>query len=120
MTRPLAVGDVLLVSLPVHTPAGHEQEGLRPAVVVAAPALEMRYPLVIIVPLTTQSGPWTERNPAVYPSLSAGTGGLTRSSVVLIDQVRALDLRRAPAYIGSLAPEEVARSQAGLRLLFGL
>jgi len=102
----VAAGDVLSITLPTHDPEGHEQEGVRPAVVVGVPQGYMRYPVVIVVPLTTQSGLWVARNPALYQSLPPGAGGIPRASTVLIDQVRAVDIRRVRAYIGTL--EEAA------------
>jgi mRNA interferase MazF len=65
----------------------------------------LRYPVVIVVPLTTQSGPWTKKNPNLYRHLPAGAGGIPQDSIALLDQVRALDVRRVNAYLGSLEPE---------------
>jgi mRNA interferase MazF len=48
----IAQGDVLVVALPSHEPKGHEQEGYRPAIVVGVPKGEVRYPVVIAIPLT--------------------------------------------------------------------
>lgn len=55
--RAAVPGDVLLIALPSHDPKGHEQEGLRPAIVVGIPRGPVRYPVVIVVPLTSKSGP---------------------------------------------------------------
>ncbi|HAG08004.1 MAG TPA: hypothetical protein DCK87_00305 [Desulfotomaculum sp.] len=46
-------GDILLIALPSHDPSGHEQEGVRPAIAVGVPQGHVRYPVVIVVPLTT-------------------------------------------------------------------
>ena len=62
----------------------------------------MRYPVVIVVPLTTRSSPWAKRNPALYLPLPPGAGGIPRASIVLIDQVRTVDARRVRAYLGTL------------------
>ncbi|MBE3588159.1 MAG: type II toxin-antitoxin system PemK/MazF family toxin [Thermoanaerobacteraceae bacterium] len=102
----VAVGDTLLIALPSHDPRGHEQEGVRPVIVVGVPQGPMRFPVVIVVPLTTRSGPWANRNPALYLTLPPGAGGIPRASTVLIDQVRAVDARRVRAYLGTL--EEAA------------
>ncbi len=56
--RAVVAGDVLVVRLPLHRPQGHEQEGRRPVVVAAVPRGTLRYPVVIVIPLTTQLGPW--------------------------------------------------------------
>lgn len=92
MVRELVAGDVLLITFPVHVPGGHEQEGQRPAVVVAVPPSPLRFPVVIVAPLTSQAGPWADQNPALYPGLPLGSGGLTRNSIALLDQIRAVDV----------------------------
>lgn len=117
--RNLQRGDVVLVALPNSRPQGREQQGLRPAIVVGIPPGETRYLVVVVVPLTTQSGDWVERNTAMYPQLEAGVGGLTQNSIVLLDQVRAVDARRITRYLGTLSPQEYAAIRAGLQQLFG-
>ncbi len=46
--HPIKIGDVLLVALPRHFPLGHEQEGMRPSIVVGLPRRlgKPRYPNV--------------------------------------------------------------------------
>lgn len=98
----------------------HEQQGVRPAIVVGTPSGETRYLLVVIAPLTTKMGQWVEQNPALYPRLPANTGGLTKASIVLLDQVRAIDAQRIIKYIGSLTSKEYAPVAVGLNQLLGL
>lgn len=95
-------GDVILLSFPKHNPQGHEQEGLRPAIVIALSTNNVRYPVAIVVPLTTQDGEWADKNSLLYKRIIAGTAGLTKDSIALIDQIRAIDLQRATSYIGRL------------------
>ncbi|MBX6377719.1 MAG: type II toxin-antitoxin system PemK/MazF family toxin [Clostridia bacterium] len=116
----LEPGDVLLVHLPGHVPLGHEQEGARPAVVLGVPPEPVRFGVIIVAPATTSAGRWARRNPLIYPSLPAGAGGLPRPSIVLLDQVRALDLRRTVEYLGTLAPAELEMLRRGLRALLHL
>lgn len=66
----------------------------------------MRYPVAVVVPLTTQFGDWTRKNPALYPIIQAGTAGLPQKSVVLCDQIRAVDIQRVIGYLGSLSIAE--------------
>lgn len=112
---------MLLVALPSQELGGREQEGLRPAVVVGVPeeAGAPRFPVSIVAPLTTREGAWSERSPELYPRLQAGSGGLRRDSVVLLDQVRSLDIGRVRGYLGSLEEEELDPMRAGLRRMFG-
>ena len=107
-----------MLMFPVHHPPGHEQEGSRPAVVVAVPIGPTRFPVVLVVPLTTQAREWTDRNPALYPRLDAGSGGLIHPSVALLDQVRAVDARRLATYLGTLSRAAYAPIHRGLRMLF--
>jgi len=114
----LLCGDVVLVALPNHRPQGREQEGQRPAVIVGLPLGAIRYPIVLIAPLTTATGTWVTENPLLYPEVMAGVGGLTRSSIVLLDQIRAIDARRVVAYLGSLPTEHYQPIREGLEVLF--
>ncbi len=117
-----APGDILTALFPTHQPPGREQEGQRPAVVVGLPdRLGLtRFATVVVVPLTTdRNQPWALRNPRLYPRLAAGTGGLPRPSIVLLDQVTALDQSRLLGYIGSLTSPQFAPIDTGLRGIFG-
>lgn len=113
----LARGDVVILALPTHAPRGHEQQGTRPAVVVGVLWGEVRYPMVAIAPLTTQSGSWALSNPSLYPRLEAGAGGLPQSSIVLLDQMRGLDTRRVLEYLGTLTWDQYAPIFEGLMQL---
>jgi len=102
MSSKITVGDVLLLSLPAHSPRGHEQEGKRPGIVIAIPEEPVRYPVIIIVPLTTKKGNWALQNPKLYKEIPAGNGGLSKDSIALIDQVCAVDCRRIVSLIGTI------------------
>jgi len=102
----LKCGDVVFIDLPFHNPKGREQEGRRPAVIIGVPLGDVRYPVVVVVPLTTQFGGWAKKNPALYPIIQAGTAGLPQKSVVLCDQIRAVDIQRVIGYLGSLSIDE--------------
>ena len=118
MSRKLRKGDIVLVALPDHMPSLHEQQGLRPALIVGIPPGETRYLLAIVAPMTTQIGEWAKLNPKIYPVLSAGMGNLKKDSVVLLDQIRAVDMRRITKYFGSLSAAEYELIAAGLSELF--
>ncbi|MBC7542390.1 MAG: type II toxin-antitoxin system PemK/MazF family toxin [Candidatus Sericytochromatia bacterium] len=116
----LVAGDVAWAIFPEHVPGGHEQEGRRPAVIVAVPDRPTRYPILWVAPVTTRQGPWQTANPQCYPGLQAGAGGLPRPSFVLLDQLRAIDASRLSEFIGTLPGEDFGRIVAGLRLLLRL
>lgn len=119
MTNAFSVRDVVLVDFPIHIPSGREQQGQRPAVVVALPSVTgaARFSLVVVVPTTTQSGEWVTQNPTLYPRLQAGCGGIRRDSIVLLDQIRALDARRVLRYRGTLTTEQYQPIEDGLRAM---
>lgn len=72
-------------------------------VIVEAPTGQTRFPVVVVVPLTTQAREWTDHNPTLYPQLDAGNGGLICPSVAMLDQVRAVDAVRLTTYPGTLS-----------------
>ncbi len=84
----LAPGDVVEVALGRVLPPGHEQAGTRPAVAVGLPQPPLRYPVLLVVPLTTLHGVWADANRRVHPELAAGAAGLHAHSVALCDQIR--------------------------------
>ena len=116
-------GDVLLAELPVQVPTGFEQQGKRPVIVVGLPETlgKSRFPMLVVVPLTTASGSWRAAAPKLYPKLAKGAGGLARDSTVLLEQIRGLDARRVSGYLGRLTASEYALVKEGLRtmLAFG-
>ncbi|WP_164928909.1 type II toxin-antitoxin system PemK/MazF family toxin [Gloeobacter violaceus] len=115
--RPLRIRDIVVVQFPKHMPRGREQEEERPAIIVGIPSQlgEPRFSMLIVVPLTTsREQNWAAACPRLYPKLAAGTGGLPRESVVLIDQVRSVDRLRLLRFIGSLTLEDYEPILAGL------
>lgn len=119
----LLPGDLVSLEFPAHMPAGHEQEGYRPAVVVGVPSLAgpVRFPMVFVAPLTTDRGqPWANAHRALYPSLAAGTGSLPAASIVLADQVRAVDLSRIKVRRGTLPKVDLVQVAAAIDRALGL
>lgn len=114
----LVVGDIVTALFPVHDPAGHEQQGYRPAVVVGVPAVlgSPRFPVVVLAPLTTdRDQEWARTSPALYPRFPEGTADLRSPSLCLLDQMRALGLERLRAYRGALSAEEYEPIREGLK-----
>lgn len=105
----LQIGDVITAKFPSQNPSGREQEGYRPAIVVGIPSRlgELRFPLVFVVPMTTDRGQdWAANSPDLYVRFSIGIAGLKSPSIALLDQVRAIDISRIVAYRGSLTPQQ--------------
>jgi mRNA interferase MazF len=97
-------------------PTGHEQLGDRPYVIVAVPSRlhRLRYPMVIMAPLTTAQLPAQ----VLYPRLEVGTAGLRAASTVLLDQIIAMDPKRIRRYVGKLEPSAYLPIEEGIRRLF--
>ena len=108
-------GTVVLVEL---DPAiGHEQRGVRPCIVVSDPTVnaDQRFPLIAVVPVTGTPG-----EGSLYPELSPGKSGLTKTSYALVDHVRSIDKRRIRRVFGRVTEGELASIDQGLELFFGL
>jgi mRNA interferase MazF len=123
MMRSLQFGDVLNVRLPSQDPRGHEQEGFRPAIVVGLPGQvgKLRFPLVLVVPVTTDRGQdWAREAPLLYLRFAAGSGGLRSASIALLDQLRCVDVKRIVDFRGSLSEAETARLRQTLKQIFDL
>lgn len=108
-------GTLVLVEL--DPTVGHEQRGVRPCVVVSAPAVnaDQRFPLVAVVPVTGTPG-----QGALYPALQPGQSGLVKPSWALVDQLRSVDKRRIRRRFGQVQPAELAAIDNGLSLFLGL
>jgi mRNA interferase MazF len=108
-------GTIVLVEL--DPTVGHEQHGTRPCVVVSDPAVntDQRFPLVAIIPVTGTPG-----EGALYPTLSRGNSGLTKTSYALIDHLRSVDKRRIRRVFGRITKGELAALDQGLELFLGL
>ena len=96
---------------------GHEQRGQRPCIAVSDPAVNVhqRFPLIAVVPVTATPG-----DGALYPRLSPGTSGLTKTSYALIDQLRSIDKRRVRRVFGQVADDEMSKIDQGIELFLGL
>jgi mRNA interferase MazF len=83
--------------------AGHEQAGVRPALVVSPAAYNSKTSLMLCCPMTTR----TKGYPFEVPM------GASRTSAVLADQVKSLDwVERKAKFKGRAAPAELAAVRA--------
>jgi mRNA interferase MazF len=76
---------------------------------------DQRFPLIAIVPLTGSPG-----EGSLYPVLSPGKSGLTKTSFALIDHLRSIDKRRIRRVFGRVTKEELDAVDQGLELFLGL
>lgn len=114
----LEPGMVTFADLGSMDPTGHGQAGSRPCIVVGNPAMVCapRFRMVLVAPMTTAELPAC----SLYPRLAAGQGGLAREGTAMLDQVRAIDLRRLRFVIGRLEPEAYRPIADGLRAILQL
>ena len=111
----LSRGMVVLVTL--DPTFGHEQQGVRPCVVVTDPEVleDQSFPMLCVVPITRTRG-----EGALYPALIPGRSGLLVQSYALVDQVRSVDKRRVSRVYGRINQDELTMIEEGLRLFLGL
>ena len=109
-------GDVYLLRL---DPAeGSEQRGTRPAVVVSRDAINRASPVIVVCPLTD-----ARHLPRPYPSdvpVEASESGLTKNSVVLTGQIRAVAKIRLLRRLGELRPDTMRQIEQALKITLHL
>ena len=84
---------------------GSEQGGVRPVLIVQNDVGNRHSPTVIAAAITSKQD---KTNLPTHIGIKAGTGGLTRDSVVLLEQVRTLDKRRLRGEGGADRPRRTA------------
>ena len=99
----MKVGDIYLVEIPVS--GGHEQQGVRPAIIVQTSENIDKVPTVLIVPFTTQIR--AANFPFTFIVEPDSINNLTLTSFALVFQLRAIDKKRLKNKIGSLKPDDI-------------
>lgn len=109
-------GEVFMANLePVE---GSEQGGTRPVVVVSRDALNKVSPVVVVCSITDAAN-----KKKVYPShvrVPAGAGGLTMDSIVVCEQVRAINKTRLRRQLGSFDRAVMTSIEAALKITLDL
>ena len=96
---------------------GSEQGGIRPVLIVQNNVGNRHSPTVIAAAITSQTG--KARLPT-HIELSARTYGLSRDSVILLEQVRTIDKRRLKERMGCIDEGLMNRVDNALQVSFGL
>jgi mRNA interferase MazF len=94
---------VIFVEIPAS--GGHEQQGVRPAIIVQTSENIDRFPTVLIVPFTTQIK--ASNFPFTFVVEPDSTNNLTSTSVALVFQLRAIDKKRLKNKLGSLSTDDM-------------
>lgn len=108
-------GDIIYADLsPV---IGSEQGGIRPVLVIQNDIGNKYSPTVIVAAITSQI------NKAKLPThveINAEEYGITKDSVILLEQVRTIDKKRLKERVGHLSDELMRQVDQGLQISFGL
>jgi mRNA interferase MazF len=109
-----ARGDVWTVNFdPV---IGHEQGGVRPALIVSVNVMnESPAGLLFVAPITG-----TDRGIMAHVRIPQQEAGLTKASVILTDQVRSISVRRLGRKLGRVSSSTMTEVEQRLAFLLGL
>ncbi len=108
-------GDIYYADLsPV---VGSEQGGVRPVLIIQNDVGNRFSPTVIAAAITSQK---SKANLPTHIMLQAEKTGLTRDSIVLLEQIRTLDKHRLKERMGRLDHNAMNRVDQALSISFGL
>lgn len=96
---------------------GSEQGGVRPVLIVQNDVGNKFSPTVIAAAITSQRD---KNNLPTHIEVNAQTCGLSKDSVVLLEQVRTIDKRRLKERMGSLDTSDMGKVNQALSVSFGL
>ena len=107
-------GEVWLVDF--GEPAGREQSGRRPAVVVSADSLnESRAGVVVVVPITT-----AYRGLPSHVEIDRGRSGLDEVSYAKCEDVKSISEQRLIGQLGTMGDDPMFQAARALRFLLDL
>ena len=108
-------GDLFFADLsPV---VGSEQGGVRPVLVVQNDVGNKYSPTIIVAAVTSQT---SKAKLPTHVELTASQGGLSKNSVVLLEQLRTIDKQRLKERIGSLSDSQMPIVDAALGVSLGI
>ena len=108
-------GDIFYADLsPV---VGSEQGGTRPVLIVQNDTGNRHSPTVIAAAITSQTG--KARLPT-HINIPGGSVGLSKDSVILLEQIRTIDKRRLREHMGHLDEKQMHQVDDAIAVSFGL
>ena len=108
-------GDIYYADLsPV---VGSEQGGVRPVLIIQNNVGNRFSPTVIAAAITSQN---SKANLPTHIRLYADDSGLSKDSVVLLEQIRTLDKKRLKEKMGTLNSYDMYKVDEALSISFGL
>ncbi len=96
---------------------GSEQGGIRPVLIVQNDIGNRHSPTVIAAAITSRLD---KAKLPTHISLDAASCGLSRDSIVLLEQIRTIDKRRLKDRMGSIDHDSMDRVDNALSISFGL
>ena len=108
-------GDIFYADLsPV---IGSEQGGTRPVLIVQNDTGNRHSPTVIAAAITSQT---SKARLPTHINIAGGSVGLSKDSIILLEQVRTIDKRRLREHMGRLDDAHMAMVDNALAVSFGL
>ena len=108
-------GDIFYADLsPV---VGSEQGGTRPVLIVQNDTGNRHSPTVIAAAITSQTG--KARLPT-HINIAGGSVGLSKDSVILLEQIRTIDKKRLREHMGHLDEQHMMMVDDAIAVSFGL
>lgn len=96
---------------------GSEQGGIRPVLIVQNDVGNRHSPTVIAAAITSQK---EKAKLPTHITLEASSCGLTKDSIVLLEQIRTIDKKRLKDRMGELNPTAMTKVDNALQISFGL
>lgn len=108
-------GDIFYADLsPV---VGSEQGGTRPVLIVQNDTGNRHSPTVIAAAITSQTG---KAKLPTHINIAGGSVGLSKDSVILLEQIRTIDKRRLREHMGRLDEQQMSMVDNAIAVSFGL
>ena len=114
-TNPVRRGEIYFADLsPV---VGSEQWGMRPVLIIQNDAGNRHSPTVIAAAITSRMG---KANLPTHINIAARSCGLSRDSIILLEQIRTIDKTRLRERMGRLDGPAMAKVDSAIAVSFGL
>ena len=108
-------GDIYIADLGPYY--GSEQGGTRPVLIVQNDTGNRHSPTVIAAAITSQTG---KAKLPTHINIAGGSVGLSKDSIILLEQIRTIDKRRLREHMGHLDEQQMAQVDDAIAVSFGL
>lgn len=111
--RPILRGELYYADL--SPTVGSEQGGIRPILILQNDVGNRHSPTIIVAAVTA-----SPKKPLPTHVAIGSTKGISKSSVVLLEQLRTIDRSRLGSYIGRVSGESLSQIDEALKISVGL